>query len=441
MNPLARQRGRRLGVHRRRTGAGAHSIQLRQRSARRHDRRRADADVQVPLRDGRQRDAAGVHPARGRHPQHAPCVQHQLDVGDRAIPISACRKDATSRPPTAPTASSCATATARRVRCSSARPFFTRFDIGVTKRFPIAGRVNFELRARRAQRVRQRQLHAGRQPGHRCHHLRGDGGVHRRQQHVRPWGPTGTAGVPSQLVTYPDESCSAGLQSREARSFSPAKGHLMPRRLTCVAAFVVACAAVATGQTAVYFPERFDWQRRTPGAGGLDAAALDAAIKFAVANENPAPKDLALAHAQGLARASRSTRRSVRIKPRAARQRPHHPQRLRRRRMGRHRARRHDVQRDQDVPVHGRRPRVAEGVDPRRRRQGARLHAAGRRSVRRPAQSADHVGSSAAPDQRLARARSGASPTGRIGRKASRTSGRTARCMSPARATSTTTCA
>jgi len=26
-------------------------------------------------------------------------------------------------------------------------PFFTRFDIGVTKRFPIAGRVNFELRA------------------------------------------------------------------------------------------------------------------------------------------------------------------------------------------------------------------------------------------------------------------------------------------------------
>jgi len=25
-------------------------------------------------------------------------------------------------------------------------PFFTRFDIGVTKRFPVGGRVNFELR-------------------------------------------------------------------------------------------------------------------------------------------------------------------------------------------------------------------------------------------------------------------------------------------------------
>jgi CubicO group peptidase (beta-lactamase class C family) len=45
---------------------------------------------------------------------------------------------------------------------------------------------------------------------------------------------------------------------------------------------------------APYFPERFDWQQRTPEQTGLDGAKLDAAIKFAAANENPATKDLAV---------------------------------------------------------------------------------------------------------------------------------------------------
>lgn len=45
---------------------------------------------------------------------------------------------------------------------------------------------------------------------------------------------------------------------------------------------------------AVYFPERFEWQTKTPEQAGMDAARLDAAIKFAIASENPATKDLAV---------------------------------------------------------------------------------------------------------------------------------------------------
>jgi CubicO group peptidase (beta-lactamase class C family) len=58
-------------------------------------------------------------------------------------------------------------------------------------------------------------------------------------------------------------------------------------------------ASIAGAQTR-YYPEAFDWQRRTPAQVGMDAAAIDAAVKFAVANENQAPKDLAAAHAAGI---------------------------------------------------------------------------------------------------------------------------------------------
>jgi CubicO group peptidase (beta-lactamase class C family) len=52
--------------------------------------------------------------------------------------------------------------------------------------------------------------------------------------------------------------------------------------------------AAATVAQAVYFPDRFDWQKRTPAEAGMDAARLDEAVQFAVANENPATKDLAV---------------------------------------------------------------------------------------------------------------------------------------------------
>ena len=46
--------------------------------------------------------------------------------------------------------------------------------------------------------------------------------------------------------------------------------------------------------TAQYFPDRFDWQKRTPEQANIDAVRLDAALKFAAANENPGNKDLAV---------------------------------------------------------------------------------------------------------------------------------------------------
>ena len=54
-------------------------------------------------------------------------------------------------------------------------------------------------------------------------------------------------------------------------------------------ALVAALAAVA----ADYFPPRGSWERRAPAELGFDAAKLQEAIAFSVANENPGMKDLA----------------------------------------------------------------------------------------------------------------------------------------------------
>lgn len=52
--------------------------------------------------------------------------------------------------------------------------------------------------------------------------------------------------------------------------------------------------AEAPAKPATYFPARGAWERRAPADVGMDAAALQSAVDFAVANENPATKDLAL---------------------------------------------------------------------------------------------------------------------------------------------------
>jgi len=69
--------------------------------------------------------------------------------------------------------------------------------------------------------------------------------------------------------------------------------------LVWVLLLVSSAAAQTSGSP--YFPDRFDWQHRTPQQAGFDTAKLDDAIKFALAHENPAPKDLALAHVQNYA--------------------------------------------------------------------------------------------------------------------------------------------
>ena len=71
----------------------------------------------------------------------------------------------------------------------------------------------------------------------------------------------------------------------------------------------LAFSVLATGQTprptpaprsavapaaAPYFPDRFEWQHKKPDDVGMDPLRLDEAVKFAIANENPANRDLNL---------------------------------------------------------------------------------------------------------------------------------------------------
>lgn len=67
------------------------------------------------------------------------------------------------------------------------------------------------------------------------------------------------------------------------------------RPLRCLAAFLVLAVALAAAD---YFPARGAWETLPPAAAGLDAARLQAAVDFALAHENPAPRDVALDLAQ-----------------------------------------------------------------------------------------------------------------------------------------------
>ena len=79
--------------------------------------------------------------------------------------------------------------------------------------------------------------------------------------------------------------------------YDPAR---MTKRISACLIWLLVIASSAAAQTPAspYFPDRFDWQHRTPQQAGFDAAKLDDAIKFALANENQLPKDLAAAHVQ-----------------------------------------------------------------------------------------------------------------------------------------------
>jgi CubicO group peptidase (beta-lactamase class C family) len=73
---------------------------------------------------------------------------------------------------------------------------------------------------------------------------------------------------------------------------------LMTYRIACLVVWTVALSTSVAAQSPPYYPDRLDWQRRTPQQMGLNAAALDDAIKFAVASENSNPRDQVLTHAQ-----------------------------------------------------------------------------------------------------------------------------------------------
>jgi CubicO group peptidase (beta-lactamase class C family) len=67
------------------------------------------------------------------------------------------------------------------------------------------------------------------------------------------------------------------------------------------AAVALLAAAPAAAQT--YYPGRGDdWQRRSPAQVGMDSARLAEAVRFAVASESRAPRDLVQAHFQTFGR-------------------------------------------------------------------------------------------------------------------------------------------
>lgn len=69
--------------------------------------------------------------------------------------------------------------------------------------------------------------------------------------------------------------------------------HPLPRPISAQISDAISPAAT----TADYYPgPGDDWERRTPEQVGMDARLLEQAIEFAIANENPAPHDLELAH-------------------------------------------------------------------------------------------------------------------------------------------------
>ena len=225
-----------------------------------------------------------------------------------------------------------------------------------------------------------------------------------------------------------------------------------------LAAAWLAFSVLATGQTprpspaprlavapaaAPYFPDRFEWQHKKPDDVGMDPLRLDDAVKFAIANENPANRDLNLTLATTFGRSEPFDTPIGPVKARGSRERPHHSVTA-------------------TSSPNGVRPKSVDmtfsvtktflttvvglawqrGPDSRRERYGSRLHAARRRicSMRRTTRRSP--GSTCCDRRVIGRARSGESRIGRIARKGRHPPiGPTASCTSQARTTSTTTCA
>src|SRR3954453_3532257 len=75
---------------------------------------------------------------------------------------------------------------------------------------------------------------------------------------------------------------------------------MIQRRL--VLGFALAWALPLSLAAQTYYPERGDWQRRTPQEAGIGAALLKEAIDFAVAGETKNTRDLVMNHYQTFGR-------------------------------------------------------------------------------------------------------------------------------------------
>jgi CubicO group peptidase (beta-lactamase class C family) len=73
----------------------------------------------------------------------------------------------------------------------------------------------------------------------------------------------------------------------------PARRALSPAVIIAVTLAIVLGTHAAEAQ---YFPDRLNWETRTPEEVGMDAALLQRAIDFAIASETTAPRDLEAYH-------------------------------------------------------------------------------------------------------------------------------------------------
>jgi CubicO group peptidase (beta-lactamase class C family) len=76
------------------------------------------------------------------------------------------------------------------------------------------------------------------------------------------------------------------------RSFGPS----MRRTAVLLLAHFLVGAGALSAQATQYVPDARNWERRTPQQVGLDAAAIDSAVAFAVASESASPRDLLAQH-------------------------------------------------------------------------------------------------------------------------------------------------
>jgi CubicO group peptidase (beta-lactamase class C family) len=68
----------------------------------------------------------------------------------------------------------------------------------------------------------------------------------------------------------------------------------LPFALVALGILSAGLLAQRAAPAAPYFPPRLDWARQSPAEAGFDPARVKAAVDFAIENENPATKDLAV---------------------------------------------------------------------------------------------------------------------------------------------------
>jgi CubicO group peptidase (beta-lactamase class C family) len=105
---------------------------------------------------------------------------------------------------------------------------------------------------------------------------------------------------PARPSAAPDSTPLPGAALRAlhggARGAAPggAVPSLLLRVLLLGALLLPAAASAQAGS--YYFPERGEWERRAPAQVGMNATRLAEAVRFVQSAENPAPRDLSVAH-------------------------------------------------------------------------------------------------------------------------------------------------